>query len=119
MESTGGKTWIPMQQTYQKNLVTLNVSLDKILEMDQPLWIISLDFSKTFDCVNWESLWQAVGDHGVSPHLVWILENLYLQQCGRIVGSMEDSFEFNIAAGVRQGCVLSPRSILVQMEGAM
>ena len=36
---------------------------------------------------------------GVSPHLVCILQNLNFQQCGKIVGSMEDSVEFDIAAG--------------------
>ena len=49
-----------------------------------------------------------MGDHGVSPHLVSIFQKVYFQQCGKIVGSMEDSFEFDIAGGV-QGCVLSPR----------
>ena len=38
-------------------------------EVDQPLWIISLDLSKTFDRVNSELVWQAVGDHGVAPQL--------------------------------------------------
>lgn len=38
-------------------------------EMDQPLWIISLDLSKTLDRVNSELVWQAVGDHGVAPQL--------------------------------------------------
>ena len=93
--------------------------LHETLEMDQPLWIIALDLSKAFDRVNWESLWQAVGDHGVSPHLVWILQNIYCQQCGKIVGSMEDSVEFDIAAGVRQGRVLSPRLFCSGLEWAL
>ena len=103
----------------EEHLLTLNVILDKTLEMDQPLWIISLALPKAFDRVYWESLWQAVGDHGVSPYLVWILQNLYFQQCGKIVGSMEDSVEFDIAAGVRQGCVLSPRLFCSELEWAL
>ena len=78
-------------------------------KMDQPLWIIILDLSKAFDGVNWESLWEAVGVHGVSQHLAWILQSLYHQQRAFFVGSMEDNFELDMAAGVRQGCVLSPR----------
>ena len=103
----------------EEHLLTFNVILDKTLEMDQPLWIISLDLSKAFDRVNWESLWQAVGAHGVSQHLVWILQVLYYQQRGTIVGSMENSVEFDIAAGVRQGCVLSPRLFCSVLEWAL
>ena len=103
----------------EEHLLTFNVILDKTLEMDQPLLIISLDLSKAFDRVNWESLWKAVGDHGVSQHLVWILQVLYYQQRGTIVGSMENSIEFDIAAGVRQGCVLSPRLFCSVLEWAL
>ena len=103
----------------EEHLLTFNVILDKTLEMDQTLWIISLDLSNAFDRANWESLWQAVGGHGVSQHLVWILQSLYYQQRGKIVGSMEDSFEFDIAAGVRQGCVLSPRLFRSLLECAL
>ncbi len=70
----------------EEHLLTFNLILDKALEMDQPLWIISFDLSKAFDRANWESLWQAVGGHGVSQHLVWILQSLYYQQRGKIVG---------------------------------
>ena len=93
--------------------------LDKTLEMDQLLWIISLDLSQTFDRVNWESLWQAVGDHGLSQHLVWILQVFYYQHRGAIVGSMGNSFEFDIAVGVREGCVLSPRLFCSVLEWAL
>ena len=103
----------------EEHLLTFNVILDKTLEMDQPLWIISLDLSKAFDRVNWESLWQAVGDHGVSQHLVWILQALHYQQRGAIVGSMDNSFEFDMAAGVREGCVLSPRLFCSVLEWAL
>ena len=63
----------------EEHLLTLNVILDQTLAMDQPLWIISVDLSKAFDRVNWELLWQAVGDHGVSPDVVWLLQNIYFQ----------------------------------------
>ena len=37
----------------EEHLLTFNVILDKTLEMDQPLWIITLDLSKAFHRVNW------------------------------------------------------------------
>ena len=78
--------WYPLSAM---GTAMIYVLLDKTLEMDQPLWIISLDLSKAFDRVNWESLWQAVGDHGASQHLVWILQSLYYQQPGKIVVSFK------------------------------
>ena len=62
----------------EEHLLTFNGILDKTLEMDQPLWIISLDLSKALDQVNWESFWQAVGGHGVSRPLVWVLQPFLL-----------------------------------------
>ena len=63
-----------LNRMYRGRLIDLQRDLgQRPSKMDQPLWIISLDLSKTFDRVNWESLWQAVGVHGVSQHLVWIL----------------------------------------------
>ena len=47
-----------------------------------------------------------MGDHCVSLHLVWILQKLDVQIS---VGKLRDSVEFDIAGGVRQGSVLSPR----------
>ena len=64
------------KRSIEEPLLAFNVILGKTLEMDQPLWIISVDPSKAFDRVNWESLWKAVGDHGVSQRLVWIFRLL-------------------------------------------
>ena len=60
-----------------------------------------------------------MGDHGVSQQVVWILQVFYYQQRGAIVGSMDNSFEFDIAAGVRQGRVLSPRLFCSVLEWAL
>ena len=48
------------------------------------VWIISLDLSKAFDKVNWETLWAALMQHGVSKHLVWILQCIYSGQSGKV-----------------------------------
>ena len=69
-----------------------------------------IDFPKAFDRVSWTALWLALAQHGVSAHLIWILQELYAGQIGGVRGDDgESSRLFQISGGVRQGCVLSPR----------
>ena len=44
-----------------------------------------------------------------SQHLVWALRLIYWEQKGQIITKQDTSREFDIKAGVRQGCVLSSR----------
>ena len=66
-------------------------------------------FVKSFDRVNWDALWLPLHDHGISEHLVWILQLIYSNQSGEVQGEHSNSDLFPIHAGVRQGRVLSPR----------
>ena len=59
--------------------------------------------------MNWNALWLALRDHGVSDHLIWILQLIYSTQLGEMEGEHSNSNASPIHAGVRQTCVLSPR----------
>ena len=107
------------QRRIEEHLLTANLCLQRTLVANIPLWIISLDLSKAFDKVNWEALWAALMQHGVSQHLVWILQCMYYGQSGNVRGDLVDSPDFGIRAGVRQGCVLSPRLFCAVLEFAM
>ena len=93
----------------EEHLVSANLFLDKAAAHDMPVWVVRLDLSKALDRVSWPSLWQALANHGVSAHLIWILQSLYDNQFGEVLGDWNRSREFMIGAGVRQGYVLSPR----------
>eukprot|EP00438_Fugacium_kawagutii_P018891 Skav221137 [mRNA] locus=scaffold233:687899:688318:+ [translate_table: standard] len=93
----------------EEHLTTANFVVDKLLTINAPIWIVSLDLSKAFDRVNWNKLWLALHDHGVSEHLIWVMRCLYWQQVGCVQGTTETNENFPINAGVRQGRVLSPR----------
>ena len=103
----------------EEHLLTANLVVDKLLAVNTPIWIISLDLSKAFDRVRWEKLWVALQAHGVSDHLVWTMQNLYTGQLGQIQGDTGDTRVFPITAGVRQGCVLSPRLFTAILQWAM
>ena len=93
--------------------------IDKTLLANRPLWILSSDLSKTFDRVDWDVLWRGLRLHGVSAHLVWLLQVVYSNHTGQISGHSDVSREFCIKAGVRQGCVLSPRLFCSVLQLAM
>lgn len=103
----------------EEHLLTANLMIDKATAHDIPLWIVSLDLSKAFDRVSWSALWAALQDHGVSDHLIWMIQNLYRDQFGEVLGEWKRSEPFDIKAGVRQGCVLSPRLFSCVLEWAM
>ena len=81
--------------------------------------MISLDLSKAFDRVDWAALWDALRRHGVSNDIIWLLQCLYQHQTGTVIGETESSKEFDINAGVRQGCVLSPRLFCCVLQVAL
>ena len=69
-----------------EHLLTATLFLDKAWDKGIPLWIVSRDLSKAFDRVNWDALWLALHDHGISEHLVWILQLIYSNQSGEVQG---------------------------------
>ena len=103
----------------EEHLVTANLVGDKFFAANRPLWIASLDLSKAFDRINSDALWQSLLEHGVSAHMVWILQLLYFEQTGEVKGTWGNSTVFPIKAGVRQGCVLSPRLFCSVLQWAM
>ena len=103
----------------EEHLVTANLVGDKLFAANRTLWIASLDLSKVFDRINWNALCQSLLEHGVSAHMVWILQLLYYEQLGEVKGTWGNSTVFPIKAGVRQGCVLSPRLFCSVLQWAM
>ena len=83
--------------------------IDKTWLANIPSWIVNLDLSKVFDCVDWKSSWQALRLHGVSSHLIWLLQMTFANQNSQAVSNNDTTHEFDICAGVRHRCVLNSR----------
>ena len=67
-----------------------------------------IDYSKAFDCVDHNKLWEILEEMGIPGHLICLLRSLYASQeaTDRILHGTTDWFK--IGKGVRQGCILLP-----------
>ena len=102
-----------------EHLLSATLFLDKAWDKGIPVWIVSLELSKVFDRANWNALWFALRDHGVSGHHLLILQLKYSNQLGEVQGEHSNGDPFPIHGGVRQGCVLTTRLFRSALEWGM
>ena len=71
-------------------------------------YVAFVDFSKAYDKVDRQKLWQNLNTLGVSGHIIQVLRALYQNvQCCVSVNSVKSRW-FPVAVGLKQGCMLSP-----------
>ena len=73
------------------------------------LFACFVDFSKAFDNVNHNLLWNKLVTLGISQQCLKVIQTMYLKAVSRVTVSRCESTEpFPCQKGVRQGCNLSP-----------
>ena len=82
--------------------------IEKTKEFQKNIYFCFTDYSKAFDCVDHNKLWEILKEMGIPDHLTCLLRNLYAGQkaTGRTGHGTTDWFQ--IGKGVCQGCILSP-----------
>ena len=66
-----------------------------------------MGYTKAFDCVDHNKLWNILKEMGISDHLTCLLRNLYTGQEATVRTGHGTTDWFQIGKGVRQGCILS------------
>ena len=83
--------------------------IEKTREYNKHLYVLSIDFSKAFDCISREKLWTVLPQYDIDEEITTLIRNIYNGSTARIqLNSGAISEPFNITSGVRQGCILSP-----------
>ena len=67
-----------------------------------------IDLKKAFDRVWRKGLWKALWEEGIRGKMWNVIKSLYKSTKSKIILGQEETEFFEIEAGVRQGCVLSP-----------
>ena len=67
-----------------------------------------IDYTKAFDCVDYNKLENSSRDGSISNHVTCLLRNLYAGQEATVRTGHGTTDWFQIRKGGRQGCILSP-----------
>ena len=81
---------------------------------------ILIDYSKAFDCVDFEFMWRTLLYFGLPKYLVECLKDLYsINQTAEEETAVGRSGPLSVQRGVRQGCPLSPMLFNLYSEHIM
>ena len=81
---------------------------EKAVEQYRELYVVFIDFRKAFDTVDMLMLWKVLEAFGCPPRLVKITREFHDGTKGRVSVGNEESDDFRVSHGTKQGCVLAP-----------
>ena len=100
-------------------LFVLQNIIEKVKITNEELFITFIDYSKAFDSVIHQQLFDTMYKMGFSQHIISLISSLYEDQKGTIRWGNQKCEFFNISKGVRQGCILSPHLFNIYTEQVM
>ena len=83
-------------------------SSKKAIEFQKNIYFFLIDYTKAFDCVYHNKLWNILKKMGIPDHLTCLLRNLYVGQEATVRTGQGTMDLFQIGKGIRQGSILSP-----------
>ena len=79
---------------------------EKCIEQDRPLYMVFVEFSKSFDTVARTGLWQLLRKYGCPEKFTTMMEKLHTGMMANV--SVGGEVSFSVTNGVKQGCLLAP-----------
>ena len=101
------------------HIFNLRMIIQKYREINASLHTCFIDYSKAFDCVNHEQMWQTLKEMNFNQKLINLIRSLYEGQQSAVRLECGTSEWFPVTKGVRQGCILSPHLFSLYTEGIM
>ena len=81
--------------------------IERARKFQKNIYFCFIDYTKSFDCVDHNKLWQILKEMGIPDHLNCLLRNLYAGQEATVRTGHGITDWFQIGKGVLEGCVLS------------
>ena len=102
-----------------EQIFALRNILEQCQEWQATVYIIFVDFSKAFDCITREQLWDIMGQYGIADIFIRTFKALYHQSSSCVTEGGKYSSWFEVKSGVRQGCVMSGFFFVLIMDWVM
>ena len=93
--------------------------LEQCQEWQAPVYINFVDFSKAFDCIIRERLWDIMRQYGIPDIFIRTFKALYHQSSSCVTECRRFSSWFEVKSGVRQGCPMSGFIFVLIMDWVM
>ena len=82
--------------------------IEKVTEFQKNIDFCFIDYTKAFDYVDHNKLWNILKEMGTPDHLTYLLRNLYAGQEATFRAEHRTNDWFQIGRVIRLGCILSP-----------
>ena len=82
--------------------------MEKAREFQKNIYFCFIGYTKAFDCVDYNKLWNILKEMGILDHLTYLLRNVYAGQEETVRIGRGTTDWLQTGKGVRQGCILSP-----------
>ena len=82
--------------------------MEKAGEFQKNIYFCLIDYTKAFNCVNYNKLWKILKEIGIPDHLTRLLRNLFVCQEATVRTRQGTTNRFQIRKGACQSCILSP-----------
>ena len=81
--------------------------MEKAKDFQKNIYFCFIDYTKAFDCVDYNKLWKILNEMGIPDHLTCLLRNLYGDQEATVRTRHGTTDRVQIGKGVHQGHILS------------
>lgn len=92
---------------------------EKCQEQNKPLYAVFVDFTKAFDTVSREGLWEVLRRCGCTSHFVTMIKAFHVDMTARVCIEKEFSRPFKVNNGVKQGCVMAPTLFSIYLSAVL
>ena len=88
-------------------IVNIYWIIEKAREFQKNIYLCFINYTKAFDSVDHNKLWNALKEMGISDHLTCLLRSLYSDQETTVRTLYGTTDWFKIEKGVQQGCLFN------------
>ena len=100
-------------------ILTLRRIIEEITLCNKTAALIFVDFSKAFDSVNREKMFEILGLYGIPSEIIDAIKVLYSNTCSSILTPDGETEPFDVVTGILQGDTLAPFLFIIVIDYIM